>query len=124
MSGERRDQPEQEISIKRREHELFVDDSLAEAAPVKPFSEFLRDTPATPLSGGVKAGLWAIALVAALLFGAALWRLVNRQSSTRPARKARSKTSRAAPPKAAWTIPATPPVAARETTPPDQETRR
>jgi len=126
MSGERRDHPEQEISIKRREHELFVDESLASTDPVKPFSEYLRDTPPTPLSGGVKAALWAIALITALLFAASLWRLINHRPSGQPTRQ-RSKaksSSRVSPRKAATPPAATPTVAVRIPIPPSQEFRR
>ncbi|AMV40324.1 hypothetical protein [Planctomyces sp. SH-PL62] len=125
MSGERRDHPEQEISIKRRGNELFVQDSAASGGPVKRFSEYLRETPATPLPGWVKAALWALALVAALLFAAALWRLVNRPTPRPPARKARPKaSSRVAPRKTDWTLPPAPIAAARFTPPPNQEIPR
>ena len=119
MSGERRDQPEQEISIRRRGHELFVEEPTGPAGPAKPFSEYLRETPATPLSGGVKAGLWAVALVAALLFAAAVWRLINppRPAPRRPRAGSASR-------RADETPRATPTVAARPTTPPNQEIRR
>lgn len=124
MSGERRDHPEQEISIKQRGRELFVPESVASGGPVKRFSEYLRETPASPIPLWVKAGLWAVALVAALLFAAALWRLVNRPTPRPPSRKGRPKASRVAPRKAAWTLPPTPIVAARFTTLPNQETPR
>lgn len=118
MSGERRDQAEQEVSIRRRGHELFVDDDVARAGPSRPFSDFLRETPAAPLSSGVKAALWAVAIVAALLFAAALWRLINRPTPTAP-RRARPRASA----KAAAPIPATPTVAGRTPPPIDQEPR-
>lgn len=120
MSGERRDQPEQEISIRRRGHELFVDDAVAPTGSGRPFSEFLRETPAAPLSAWVKAALWAVAIVAALLFAAALWRLINRPTPAAP-RRARPRASSKAP-KSVALIPA-PIVADRTPTPPDQEPR-
>ncbi len=79
MSGERRDQREQEISIKRREHELFRSHAEdASASPAKPFADYLRETPSAPLSLWVKAGLWALSVVVAVLFAAALWRSQHR----------------------------------------------
>jgi hypothetical protein len=85
MSAAHRDEPEQEISIRRREHELFR--SHAEELPEGPtrtFAEYLRDTPAPPLSPGVKAVLWILASVVALLFAAALWRSINRTNARAP----------------------------------------
>ena len=63
----------QEQSIKDRKKQLYDSD----AAPVsqgsaRPFKEFLRETPAAPLSGGVKAALWAVGVVVAILLAAAL----------------------------------------------------
>lgn len=76
MSQPQRDQREQEISIKRREGELFRRaDADVQAAPVKEFAEYLRETPALPLPTWAKALLWAVGVVVALLFAAALWRL-------------------------------------------------
>jgi hypothetical protein len=124
MSGERRDHPEQEISIRRREHELFVQES-ASVGPVKSFPEYLRETPAAPLSTGLKAALWAVGLVAAILFAAALWRLVNRPTPRpAPGRGRTRASSPAAPRKAAVAPPATPILAARITTSPNQEAPR
>ncbi len=126
MSGERRDNPEQEISIRRREHELFVQESVASGGPTKPFPEYLREVPAAPLSAGLKAALWAVALVAAILFAAALWRLVNRPTPRPPGGRGRARASSPSAPrkKAAVTPPATPIVAARFTTPSNQEAPR
>ncbi|WP_165246345.1 hypothetical protein [Paludisphaera soli] len=125
MSGERRDHPEQEISIRRREHELFVQESVASGGPVKSFPEYLREVPAAPLSAGLKAALWAVALLAAILFAVALWRLVNRPTPRTPSGRGRARASSpAAPRKAAAAPTATPIVAARSTTPPNQEASR
>ncbi len=79
MSQPRGDQREQEISIKQREGELFRSqgDDL-QAGSTKPFSEYLRETPADPLPSWVKAALWAVGVVVALLFAAALWRLQSK----------------------------------------------
>jgi cytoskeletal protein RodZ len=85
MSAAHRDEPEQEISIRRREHELFrshADES--QEGPTRPFAEYLRETPAPPLSPGVKAVLWALAVVVALLFAAALWRSISRTNARAP----------------------------------------
>ncbi|WP_337176779.1 hypothetical protein [Paludisphaera sp.] len=120
MSGERRDQAEQEVSIRRRGHELFVEEQ-APKGPSRPFAEVLRETPAAPLSGLVKAALWAIAIVAALLFAAALWRLINRPNP-KPPRRARPRASAKAP-RAAATSVAPPAIALRPSTPTDQEPR-
>ena len=128
MSGERHEQTEQEISIKRRGHDLFVDESAPSTGPTRPFAEFLRETPAAPLSAGVKAALWALSIVAALLFAAALWRLVNRPTP-KPAAATKKTRSRSAPkkrtqPKKADADEQAPPRIARLSPPTDQETRR
>ncbi|WP_165070733.1 hypothetical protein [Paludisphaera rhizosphaerae] len=120
MSGERREQPGQEISIKRRGHDLFIDETApSTTGPSRPFSEFLRDTPAKPLSAGVKAALWAVSIVAAMLFAAALWRLVNRPTPKPSApRKARTKSTT---PKKTDADHSAPPPIARFSTLTDQE---
>ena len=66
---------EQEQSIKDRKRLLYDDDDApvsALAVERKPFSVYLRETPARPLSGGVKAALWAAAIIAALLLAGAV----------------------------------------------------
>jgi hypothetical protein len=85
MVSERRNMPEQERSIKERGKELFVErrDESPDRPPVKPFAVYLRETPATPLSGGVKALLWIVGILVLLLFVAAIWR-VQRRPRTRP----------------------------------------
>ncbi len=56
MASERQNMSEQEISIKAREHELYVKPlSQTGAKPVKPFEVYLRETPAEPLSTATKA---------------------------------------------------------------------
>jgi hypothetical protein len=85
MSAARRDEPEQEISIRQREHELFrshADDSSA--GPTRPFADYLRDTPSAPLPTWVKAVLWGLAVVVALLFAAALWRSIHKSHARAP----------------------------------------
>jgi hypothetical protein len=60
----------QEQSIKARKHELFVEDEH-DFGPRKEFREYLRETPAAPLSKNVKLMLWgAAAPVVVLLLGA------------------------------------------------------
>ncbi len=54
---------------------LFEDDEPLSTAPTverKPFVEYLRTTPAAPLSAGVKAALWAAGVVVVLLLLGAL----------------------------------------------------
>lgn len=92
MSVPRRDQREQEVSIRQREGELFHDEVEVASTTAKPFAEYLRETPAAPLTTWVKAVLWATGVVVALLLVAALWRL---QSKSAPQARggARSKQS-------------------------------
>jgi hypothetical protein len=79
MAAEHRHLPEQEQSIKARERELFVKPSQDEAnKPVRPFAEYLRETPAIPLTATTKVVLWMVAIVVAMLFLAAIARLVLR----------------------------------------------
>jgi hypothetical protein len=90
MPSESGNLPEQEISIKARAHELFVGSEPAGVAPpVKPFPVYLRETPAVPISGTIKAVLWMVAIIVALLFIAAVWRLMVRQGRQRPPAPAR-----------------------------------
>jgi len=87
MPSERRSMPEQELSIKEREQQLY--DEPHEAPPVrppaKPFPIYLRETPAVPMSSGVKATLWIVAIVVLLLLIAALWRTQHRTRIRRSA---------------------------------------
>jgi hypothetical protein len=93
MASERQNMSEQDISIKAREHELYVPDPET-GKPVKPFKVYLRETPAEPLSPTTKAILWVVGTVVALLFLAACWRAAmqhaptSRTRSSRPAAKA------------------------------------
>ena len=72
MPSESRNQPEQELSIKARSHELYFQPQQHEAT--KPFPVYLRETPAVPLSTFTKVVLWIVGIIVALLFAAALWR--------------------------------------------------
>jgi hypothetical protein len=69
---------EQEQSIRARKQLLFEDDEPRRSGPdleprtSKSFSEYLRTTPAAPLSGGARAVLWGTGLIVVLLFIASL----------------------------------------------------
>jgi hypothetical protein len=90
MRSERRGMPEQELAIKEREQELYDEPREPPPAkpPVKPFPIYLRETPAVPMSSGVKAMLWIVGIVVVLLLVAALWRTQRspriRQGSAAP----------------------------------------
>jgi len=108
MSEPQRDQREQEISIKQREGEMFRREAESSAA-ARPFSDYLRETPAHPLPAWVKAVLWAVGFVVVLLLAAALWRL---QSKPPPRPRASRKGSPSVsshlerPPSALFSLPA------------------
>ena len=69
---------EQEQSIKDRKKLLFDDDPPPKfTGPIverKPFAVHLRQTPAEPLSTGVKAMLWVAGIAVGLLLAGAAWR--------------------------------------------------
>ena len=97
MASERQNMSEQEISIKAREHELYVQPvSEADKKPVKPFEVYLRETPAEPLSSITKAILAIVSIIVGLLFLGALWRATThhppavRPKTARPAVKTAS----------------------------------
>ncbi len=46
----------------------------------KPFSAYLRETPAEPLSTVTKTILWTVAVLVVLVFLAAIWRVTHRRS--------------------------------------------
>jgi hypothetical protein len=94
MGSERRSMSEQELSIRDREQELFVELPVAPSAtpPVKPFPIYLRETPASPTSSEVKVILWIVGIAVLLLFGVALWR-TQRSSLHRPRRGPVSKAA-------------------------------
>jgi len=89
MGSERRSMPEQELSIREREQELFVEphETLPARPPVKPFPIYLRETPANPMATEVKVILWILGIAVLLLFGAALWR-IHRSTGLRRTTKA------------------------------------
>ena len=92
MGSERRSMPEQELSIREREQELFVEPQETPTAepPVKPFPIYLRETPANPMSSAVKVILWIVGIAVVLLFCVALWR------TQRPPRLPRAPAARKA----------------------------
>ncbi|MGA2704374.1 MAG: hypothetical protein ABSH35_25160 [Isosphaeraceae bacterium] len=89
MGSERRSMPEQELSIRQRDQELFVEPQETPAAepPVKPFPIYLRETPANPMATEVKVILWIVGIAVLLLFGVALWR------AQRPSRLRRTSSA-------------------------------
>jgi hypothetical protein len=89
MPTEQRHLPEQERSIKAREHEVFAERPrpATSSKSTKPFPVYLRETPAEPLSTFAKVVLWTVGIIVVLLFLAALWRIPRRQV-------ARPKTAR------------------------------
>lgn len=92
MPSQPRNMPEQEHSIKVRSNELYVEDTPAVPAQVtKPFPVYLRETPARPLSAGIKAVFWTLGIIVALLFLAALWRVAHHQVPRRATGKAAAK---------------------------------
>ena len=92
MASQPRNTPEQEHSIKARSHELFVDDTPVAQQVTKPFPVYLRETPAQPLSAGVKALFWVLGVVVAVLFLAALWRVAHRHGHKPSAARADART--------------------------------
>ena len=70
---------EQELSIRERKQLLFEADEIpasADAVPRRPFAEYLRSTPAAPLSPAAKGSLYAAGAVVLLLFLAALLKVL------------------------------------------------
>jgi hypothetical protein len=95
MPSQSRNMPEQEHSIKVRSHELYVDDTpVAPDRATKPFPVYLRQTPAQPLSPGMKALFWVLGIVVALLFLAAVWRVARHQGPRPPAGGTGVKTAK------------------------------
>jgi hypothetical protein len=105
VASERQNMSEQEISIKAREHELYVQPgSEADEKLVKPFEVYLRETPAEPLSAITKAILAIVSIIVGLLFLGALWRATThhppavRPKTARPAVKTALQRSQLASP--------------------------
>ena len=120
MASERQNMSEQDISIKQREHELYVKPvSATTGKPVKPFEVYLRETPAEPLSTATKAILAIVSLIVGLLFLGALWRATTHHAPGTRIQKAKPLVKAAllrAP--IAWPAPASSPGAGRAKAPP------
>jgi hypothetical protein len=96
MASERQNMSDQDISIKAREAEVYLNPlSEADSKPVKPFPVYLRETPAEPLSPTTKAILWMVGIIVGLLFLAAVWR-VSHGHLTRPHSKTAPSVSKTA----------------------------
>jgi hypothetical protein len=96
MPAESRNLPEQERSIKAREHELYLKPLPPDGAQArKPFAAYLRETPAEPLSTAIKTMLWIVAVLVVLIFLAAIWR-VSQHLSTRSRHQAAPPAARSA----------------------------
>jgi hypothetical protein len=79
MPAEPRNLPEQEQSIKAREHEVFAKPLRAiNFDAVQPFRVYLRETAAEPLAGTTRIMLWITGAIVGLLFLAAIWRVTQR----------------------------------------------
>jgi hypothetical protein len=80
----------QEQSIKARKHQLFEADAPVEVGSGRPFKEFVRTTPATPLSGLIKAVLWTAGVVVVLVLVGALFKTFHHppRSAPGPVRRA------------------------------------
>lgn len=70
---------EQDPTIQGRRQGLYEADAppSSSGAPAKPFAQYLRETPPAPLGFGLKAGLWALGALVALLLVAALLRMAG-----------------------------------------------
>ncbi len=93
MPSQPRNMPEQEHSIKVRSNEMFIADAPTEVSRTRPFPEYLRETPAQPLSAGIRAIIWTLGIIVALLFVTALWRVVNRHGTRPAARKPAARSA-------------------------------
>jgi hypothetical protein len=105
-----RSSPEQELSIKERKQELYLERPPAKPSKprVRPFAVYLRETPPAPLSTEVKTLLWITAILVLLVFVAAIWK-IQRRSRPRP-------RPRPVPTETVWrdhhTVPLCPPILA------------
>jgi hypothetical protein len=84
---------EQEQIIKAKKQQLFEADEPV-AGPLKPFAQYVRETPAAPLSVGVKALLWGAGVVVVLIL---LYALIR---GPRPRARPAPRADRAAIPSA------------------------
>lgn len=79
MPSQSRNMPEQEHSIRARSDELFVEEIpvVTPARSSRPFVDYLRETPAQPLSPALKALFWMVAIIVGILFLVAIWRVFH-----------------------------------------------
>ena len=76
----------EEQKIKARKALLYdAEPVAAPTGPSKPFAVYLRETPAEPLAGPVKAGLWALGAVVLLLLVASVVKFSNRPAKVKKA---------------------------------------
>jgi hypothetical protein len=82
-------QEQQDQSIKARKRQLFEEPQEPEVVEtVKPFAEYVRDTPPAPMPKGLKVTLWVVGVLTVLLFLAAVTGVGRRHRSTRARRAA------------------------------------
>jgi hypothetical protein len=80
----RRNTEDQESSIKSRANEVFSEAN--DLVPTKSFKEYVDKTPATPLSRELKALLWVVGFIVAMLFVGAILRVQRGARRRLPAR--------------------------------------
>ena len=85
------DRQTQEQSIKDRKKQLYEAEAPASVESSLPFKDFLRTTPAAPLSIGVKAALWILGVIVVLLLVGALMKGMG--GPKRPIKAASNPTS-------------------------------
>jgi len=104
----RRNTEDQESSIKSRANEVFSESN--DSAPIKSFTEYLGTTSATPLSLEMKALLWVVGLIVAMLFVGAIMRVQQGGRRHHPARpaSARPQQRQGVHPETAGALPAIP----------------
>jgi hypothetical protein len=99
MAGEASAQREkQDQSIKARKKELFVEEQDLQTGPRKKLRDYLKDTPAAPLSKNVKLSLWGSAVPVVLLFIAALFSGGSRSTAKAPDEMIIPQRAKPAPP--------------------------
>lgn len=89
---------EQEQTIRSRKQLLFDADEpvVADDGPWKPsksFAEYLRETPASPLSGMAKAALWGAGAIVLLLLVITLMKTNSGRSTPKPPAPGHSSVS-------------------------------
>ncbi|MBV8269639.1 MAG: hypothetical protein JO252_25225 [Planctomycetaceae bacterium] len=88
----------QDQSIKARKHELFEDEKQgSQQGSLKAFSEYLKETPAAPLSGSDKAVLGAVGTLVLFLFLAAISAMIQGPGTPLPSAISRIASSGSSP---------------------------